>query len=115
VNISTTYSAFALLFVFILSYTCDWVFKIRSDKFYRLFHFAGGFLIYILADSLSIGKIAGLIFVVLVGIAWEIYEWAFWKYISKTNIDRPKKKDTTNDLIMDFVGGLSALILTGLI
>lgn len=114
-NISTIYSSIALVFVFVLSYTCGWAFKIRSDKFYRPFHFTGGFLTYVLADSLSFNQITGLILVIFVGIAWEIYEWVFWKYLSKRKIDKPRKKDTTDDLIMDFVGGLSALILTGLI
>ena len=114
-NISTTFTVIALVFVFVLSQICGYIFNIRADKFYKSFHFTGGFLTYILGDSLSLNKIAGLIFVVFVGIAWEIYEWALWKYLSKKNIDRPRKKDTTNDLTMDFVGGLSALILTGLI
>lgn len=110
-NISTVSSGIGLLFVFVLSYICAWVFKIRADKFYKPFHFAGGFLVFVFSNSLITNKFLCLVLVVMVGIAWEIYEWAFWKILSKRKIDRPRRKDTINDLIMDFIGGATAFIL----
>ena len=111
----TTLSFLALILLYALANICDRVFNIHSNKFYKMFHFAGGFFVYIFINSLISNKLVSLFGVILVGVVWEIYEWLFWKYVSKRKIDKPQKKDTTNDLFMDFWGGTSALILTSLL
>lgn len=75
----------------------------------------GGFLVYIFVNSLLKIKLLSLFLVVIVGIAWEIYEWLLWKFIFKRRLEKPQKKDTIDDLIKDFLGGLSALIITSLL
>jgi len=114
VNI-TILSLAALFFLYILSYACSYVFKIYSNKFYRIFHFAGGYLIYVFINSLVKNWLLSLFGVIVIGILWEIYERVFWKYISRRKRDRPQKKDTTDDLFMDFLGGISAFVLTDLV
>jgi hypothetical protein len=114
VNI-TLYSFVALTFLYFLSYVCSYLFKIRSDKFYKWFHFAGGYLIYIFTNSLINNWLISLIITIFVGIAWEIYEWLSWKYIFKRKLEKPQKKDTIDDLIKDFLGGLSAFGVNQLI
>jgi hypothetical protein len=114
VNI-TAYSFIALVFLYVLSYTCSYLFKIRSNNFYKWFHFAGGYLIYTLVNSLINNWLLSLIIVILVGIAWEIYEWLLWKFIFKRKLEKPQKKDTTDDLIKDFLGGLTAFAVYELV
>lgn len=111
----TLYSFFALVFLYFLSYISYYLFKIHSNKFYKWFHFAGGYLTYILVNSLMGNWLLSLIAVVLVGIAWEIYEWLLWKYILKRKSEKPQRKDTLDDLFKDFLGGLSAFALTQLV
>lgn len=113
---NTTLDSFiALIFLYFLSYISCYLFKIHSNKFYRWFHFAGGFLIYIFVNSLINNSLLSLFITILVGIAWEIYEWLLWKFILKRKLDKPGKKDTTDDLIKDFLGGLTAFAVTELI
>ena len=111
----TFYSFITLVFLYFLSYICSYLFKIRSNKFYKWFHFAGGFLIYIFVNSLINNQLLSLFIVILVGIAWESYEWLLWKFIFKRKFEKPGKKDTTDDLIKDFLGGLTAFAVTELI
>lgn len=111
----TILSLAALFSLYLLSYVCGYVFKIYSNKFYGIFHFAGGYLMYIFINSLVKNWLLSLSGVVIVGILWEIYEWIFWKYISRRKRDKPQKKDTTNDLFMDILGGITSLALTRLI
>lgn len=112
---STLSSGIALLFVFVLSYLCGLLFKIKADKFYRPFHFAGGFLAFMFTHSLVSNKILCLFSVILIGIGWEIYEWGFWKFLVKRRSEKPEKKDTINDLVMDLSGGFLAFLLTSLV
>ena len=46
-----------------------------------------------------------------IGVAWEIYEVIIWKYFLKARKYKPKKDDTRNDLVLDFVGSLTAVAL----
>lgn len=111
----TLYSGIALVLLYVLAYVCNLAFKISSDRFYSPFHFLGGFLTFIFLNSLIQKTLISLILVVLVGILWEIYEWLLWKFVNRKFFARPKKKDTTSDLIFDLLGGLTALILISLI
>lgn len=70
---------------------------------------------YIFINSLVKNWLLSLSGVIIVGILWEIYEWIFWKHISRRKRDKPQKKDTTDDLFMDFLGGLSAFVLIDLV
>lgn len=112
---TTAYSFIALVFLYFLSYACSYLFKIRSNKFYKWFHFAGGYLIYIFVNSLINNWMLSLFLTILVGIFWEIYEWLLWRYILKRRFEKPQKKDTTDDLIKDFLGGLSAFAISQLV
>lgn len=111
----TNCSFLALVFLYFLSYTSCYLFKIRSNKFYKWFHFAGGYLIYVFIDSIINNRLLSLFVVILVGIAWEVYEWLLWKYILKSKFQKPQKKDTTDDLIKDFLGGLTAFAVSELV
>lgn len=111
----TIYSGIALAALYVLAYICDLVFKIHTDKFYSPFHLMGGFLVFVFLNSFIQNKAVSLALVIVVGILWEIYEYILWKLFKGKPFKRPKKKDTTYDLIFDFIGGLTSLILTTLI
>jgi hypothetical protein len=101
-----------LITLFILSEICGQVFKIRNNSFYRIFHFTGGCLTFLFLFSMIPNTILCLILTEIVGVFWEIYEWIRWKYFGRKKIDRPQKKDTLEDLVLDFTGGVFALIFT---
>ena len=81
-------------------------FKIHSDKFYVIFHFAGGALSFLLFLNLFNNKLLAFFLVLVIGILWEIHEWILWKLSIKTKLYKPKSKDTICDLVMDISGAL---------
>ena len=107
----TLWSFIILLFLYIAANVCWHLFKIINNNFYKPFHFAGGFFIYVFLESILRNKLLSLFLVIIVGIAWEIYEWLLWKYVFKRKKDKPQKKDTTNDLFMDLAGGVTASLI----
>lgn len=92
--------------LYVLAQACAYIYKIHSDKFYIIFHFAGGTLTYLFFLGLTKNGLLSLGLVVAVGIIWEIHEWLLWKYFLKKKIYKPGGRDTKNDLIMDFLGAL---------
>jgi len=51
-------------------------------------------------------SILGVLFVFIVGVLWEIYEWLRYRYFFKEKIYKPEKIDTINDLILDTLGAI---------
>lgn len=96
----------SLFLLFILSEAMGFVAKIRSNKFFTVFHFAGGGLAYLLFLNLTKNNLLSLLLVVVVGILWEIHEWILWKFFLKKRIYRPGGADTKEDLLMDLLGAL---------
>ncbi len=113
-NTITLLSALGLLFIFILAEVSYLRFKIYSDRFYSFFHFAGGIISYLFFYGVTNDYKTSFFFVVATGILWEIYEWVEWKYFRKKIIDKPRTKDTIEDLILDVIGAGVMLILLAL-
>ena len=107
---STLFNLLGLAFLLIASLISAKVFKIRNDKFYAPFHFLGGLLTTFLLLGLFGRILVAILVTVLVGILWEIGEWLLWKLIIKKQEYRPGGRDTVNDLLLDFLGGIAAIM-----
>ena len=105
------YSFFALMVIFFIAYMAGFMFNNRNDKFYNYFHFTAGFLLTLFIYSFTNNYLASLLLTFVVGVIWEIYEWASWKYLLKKKKYKPTKKDTKTDLILDTLGGTLAIIV----
>ncbi len=88
-------------------YSAIWYFDI-------FMHFLGGlwlgglFLWLLWPVQLSTKTVAKVLAgVVLVGIGWEIFELMFVNYVAQNSFD---VVDTTMDLVLDILGGLSAVL-----
>jgi|SRR3989344_3538792 len=107
--------AYILFALFVLLATAEvsaFIFKIYNNRFYRIFHFIGGALVYLLFFNLTQNRLLSLVLVLVVGILWEIHEWVLWKFFLKKRVYKPEKKDTLDDLLMDFLGGLLFYIVS---
>lgn len=115
-----------LILLFALSLLTTHVLGIRRDRFYRPFHFAGGFLSALLAIGLINAIVPGqfssgaiivlvLLFTLIVGLLWETYEWVQWRLFLKDTWRRPTLRDTTDDLGMDILGAIAALLVAALL
>ena len=107
----TAVSFAGLIILFLLGEVCGYVLKIRANSFYAFFHFTGGALVFLFLHSFLANYYVCLLLTELVGVLWEIYEWALWKYFLKKKLFKPERNDTRNDLILDFIGGTVMLIL----
>lgn len=108
----TTISLLALFIIFLVSRITDYVFKIRNDTFYRPFHFAGGFFVTLAAFDITKSFISSIVITIIIGLLWEAYEWALWRYIPyfHKRENKPGIEDTKNDLLLDLLGSVSALL-----
>lgn len=98
----------------ILARITTYLFHIRSDQFYSYFHLTAGILAVFLFYSFTGSYVLSIFLTLLLGIAWEVYEWYEWKLIVKKKKFQPQPDDTRNDLVVDFVGslfGVAALAL----
>ena len=107
---STLLNLLGLIILLIANFISVKVFKIRNNKFYAPFHFLGGLLTMFLFLSLVGRILVALSLTILVGILWEITEWLWWKLVIKKQEYKPGGRDTMNDLILDFLGGITAII-----
>mgnify|MGYP001609135552 FL=1 len=107
---STLLNLLGLIILLIANFISVKVFKIRNNKFYAPFHFLGGLLTMFLFLSLVGRILVALSLTILVGILWEITEWLWWKIVIKKQEYKPGGRDTMNDLILDFLGGITAII-----
>jgi len=108
------WSLVGLVSLVILSHITTYLFHIRSDRFYSFFHLTAGILAAFLFYSMTGSYVLSIVLTLLLGIAWEIYEWYEWKLIIKKKKFMPQPDDTRNDLVVDFVGsllGVAALAL----
>ena len=111
----TLFSSLGLAILLVADLVSVKVFKIHNDRFYAPFHFLGGLLPMLLFLGLF-GRISvALSLTVLVGILWEIGEWLSRKLTIKKQEYGPRGRDTINDLILDFLGGIAAIIFWFLI
>jgi len=85
--------------------------NIRNEKFFNYFHFSGGLVLTLFFFSFVGNYSLSLLLTFVTGIVWEVYEWASWKYFLKKKKYKPMKKDTKNDLILDMVGGVVAIVI----
>lgn len=118
------YAFVGLVSLFVLDLICAIYFKIRSDAFYAPFHFVGGLLMAIflfeimrIADFAILGlnrSTLAVIGTVLVGASWELGEWLLWKLFLKKKKYKPGGRDTVNDLCLDLIGALAAILIIGL-
>ena len=107
---STLFSLLGLAVLLVVDVVSVKVFKIHNDKFYAPFHFLGGLLTMFLFLSLFGRILVALSLTILVGILWEIGEWLSWKLIIKKQEYKPGGRDSINDLILDFLGGIAAIV-----
>lgn len=98
-----------LFVLFVVSEICGHILKIKSQKFYMPFHFTGGVLTFLFLNSFIKNLVLSVLFVFIVGVLWEIYEWLRWKYFLKEKMYKPEKGDTLNDLVLDIVGAIVGL------
>ena len=105
------FSLLGLMLLFVADILSVKIFKVHNDKFYTPFHFLGGLLTTFLFLGLFGRPITALTLMLLVGILWEIGEWLLWKLILKKQKYKPGGKDTMNDLLLDFAGGIVAVLI----
>lgn len=108
------YSFVGLIFLVIVSYITAFAFDVLNDRFYSVFHLAAGILATFFFYSFTQNHILSIILTMVVGIAWEIFEWYQWKWILKKKKYQPQADDTRNDLGVDFVGSLIGVMLLSL-
>ena len=104
-------SLVGLMVLFIGANASNLVFKIRDERYYGVYHFAGGFLMTLFLFSVFGDKWLALALAVVTGLLWEVYEWLLWKYFLKKKKYKPQRQDTINDLFLDFLGGLTAVMI----
>ena len=102
-------SLLGLITLFVLAQIATFTFKITRNRFYSPFHFAGGFLVAFLLFSITGNYLYAVFGTLGVGVLWEIYEYLLWILVLKEKRFKQERKDTINDLILDVLGGLSAL------
>ena len=98
------YIVAGLVILFLAAELACFVFNIHSNIFYRVFHFAGGALIYLLFLNLTEDRLLSLGLVILIGVLWEIHEWILWKFVLKKRLYKPGGRDTKDDMLMDILG-----------
>lgn len=105
------FSLLGLVIIYFLSNLSGFALDIRSNRFYTLFHFAGGFLVALFFFSFLNHYLFVLILTLVTGTLWEVYEWLLWKYVLKKKKFKPERQDTINDIIVDILGAMAALWL----
>ncbi len=108
------YSFLGLVIIFTVANISGFMLNIRNDKFFNYFHFLGGLVVTLFFFSFTSNYTQALFLTLLTGILWEVYEWVSWKYFLKKKKYKPMKKDTRNDLILDMVGGMVAILILAL-
>ncbi len=105
------FSFWGLVALYILANISGFVIGIRDERYYRYFHFTGGLLATLFFFGFVGNYILALFLTGVLGVLWEIYEWLLWRYLLKKKKYKPMRKDTINDLILDMVGGIVAIVL----
>lgn len=105
------FSFLGLLTLVITANITSFVFHILNDRFYNPFHLAAGILAVCFFYSFTHAVVPAVVLTMLLGIAWELYEWCLWKYILKKKKYQPQPADTRNDLLLDFAGSLIGIAL----
>lgn len=105
----------ALLALFLLSYISSLLLNLHNNDFFSHFHFVAGFLSTILFFLMFKNYFLALLLTVGTGVLWEFYELVSWRYLIKKKSFKPERKDTIEDIILDFTGGLLALVILALI
>jgi VanZ family protein len=100
-----------LILVFLISEICGRVFNIKKDAYYAHFHFVGGFLVCLFFFALLRDKLLTVALTGVTGVLWEIYEYFRYTYLPKKITIKLTKKDTRNDLLLDFLGALLGVAL----
>lgn len=100
-----------LLALFFLSHYTGYMLNMRKDIFFSPFHFTGGLLTALLSYGLTHSYALAVASTLGIGVAWEVYEVMVWKYVLKEKKYKPKDGDTRNDLLLDFIGSLTAIAL----
>lgn len=104
-------STLGLILLFVLAQISTFKFNIIRNRFYAPFHFAGGFLVSSLLFSLTGNFIYAVFGTLGVGFLWEVYEYLLWRFVLHEDRFRQEKMDTIADVVLDFAGGLTAVII----
>jgi len=102
---------FGLILLFALAQITTFVFKISRNRFYSPFHFAGGFLAALFSFSFVGNYLLALLLTIAIGVLWETYEYLFWKFVLKKKKFKPEREDTIQDIVLDFLGGITAVVI----
>lgn len=106
------WSFFGLVLLFILDIFSVFLLKIKSNHYYDVFHFLGGFLATLFFFSflnffIQRKLVFSLTLTLVLGLLWELAEFLFWKLTGKF---KPEKADTIKDLFLDIAGGFAGII-----
>lgn len=105
------FSLFGLVILFLLAQIATFKYSITRNRFYAPFHFVGGFLSAIFLFSFTGNYLAAVFGTIGIGVLWEIYEYLLWRFVLKEKRFKQERQDTLNDLVLDFVGGISAVAI----
>jgi len=95
-----------MIILFIGAEISSFIFNINADKFYKIFHFVGGAMSYLLFLNMFYNRFFAIVLVLVLGLFWELHEWLLWKFFLKKKKFKPGGRDTLNDLMMDVLGAL---------
>ncbi len=108
------FSLIGLIALYLISLYFGYVRHITNDNFYAPFHFIGGILTGLFFFSLTHNVAFSLVGTLMTGLLWEVYEQIVWKVFVKKKKFRPGRQDTFNDLCLDVLGSLLAVLLVRL-
>ncbi len=103
-------SLLGLILLFALAQIATFAFKITRNRFYSPFHFAGGFLVATYLLSLYGNYTYAILGTIVVGVLWEVYEYFLWKILKDDRL-KQERRDTIYDIVFDFLGGLTAVVI----
>ena len=101
--------------LYVLAQISTFVFDITDNEYYNYFHFTGGVLTGLLMYSFTNNYVSALLLTIVVGGLWEVHEWMLWKFFYHKKKFKQEKDDTINDLVLDSVGALTALVVLSFI
>ncbi|MDO8523268.1 MAG: hypothetical protein Q7S12_03245 [bacterium] len=125
--------SYTFAFILLILLFGAWVIGLNYGLFFLIkwldipFHFFGGFSVYVLwrafgkglnAEIAGLRKffflfLAGIGFVMFIGVFWEFFEFILDRFIMHTGFTYLSGvyEDTLSDLLLDFFGGSTAFLL----
>jgi len=108
-------SFLGLILLYASAQIATFVFKKTDNEFYNYFHFTGGVLVGLFMYSFTNNYLTAFLLTIVIGLLWEVHEWILWKFFYHQKKFKQEKDDTINDLVLDGVGALVALVVLSFI